>query len=67
MIITGTAYFPTRADAVAYYVPYEGSRAAAVLAVRRKLSEGQIHIGQPKLKPGETAYVSDHRWHVRSP
>lgn len=50
---TGTSYFNSFMDAVAYYKPYEGSYKAATQAVERKLRGHEIHIGRPSLKPGE--------------
>lgn len=50
---TGTSYFNSFMDAVAYYKPYEGSDADATEAVYRKLRGREIHIGRPSLKPGE--------------
>lgn len=62
--ITGTNYFPTQNDACAYYKAQEGSLKAGIAAARQKMSEGEIIIGKPVLKPGQTAFVKDHRWHV---
>jgi hypothetical protein len=54
-ITMGTAHFVTRRAAVRYYTPYEnGDIVAALDAVARKLAEGQIHIGPPALKAGQT-------------
>lgn len=57
MTTIGTAYFVSKPAAVRYYRDYEGEHAAA--AVERKLAEGQIHIGQPSLKPGQSLSVID--------
>ena len=48
----GTSHFVNRAAAIRYYRPYEGDDAPA--AVNRKLIAGEIHIGPPALRPGET-------------
>lgn len=50
----GTSHFVSRAAAIRYYRPYETE---ASQAVSRKLEEGQIHIGAPTLKIGESCYV----------
>lgn len=59
--IVGTCYFPTKADAIKYYAEYESD---AARAVEIKLKEGSIHIGKPALKPGQKAFIRDHRWHI---
>lgn len=55
----GTSYFTSRLAAIRYYRDYEDSVQAAVDAVTRKVAEGQIHIGKPTLKTGETLSVID--------
>lgn len=74
---TGTCYFPSYGAALRYYRPYEApfspdssreSRTAQVrAAVDRKLNEGEIHIGKPTLKPGETLTIEDNRYHLTRP
>lgn len=54
---TGTSHFVNKPAAVRYYRNYEYPN--AVKAVERKIAEGEIHIGQPTLKPGETLNVID--------
>ncbi len=56
-MIYGTAYFPSRTAAEAYYTPYH--YADVRRAVQRKIDEGAIHIGPPPLKPGEHAFLID--------
>lgn len=58
MTITGTCYFPSYAHAVAYYGRFGG--------VNYKIQMGEIHIGNPPLKEGETKFLKENRWHVRS-
>jgi len=53
----GTSHFVSKAAAIRYYRDTEGDNARE--AVERKLSEGEIHIGAPDLKPGETLSVID--------
>jgi len=53
----GTSHFVSKAAAIRYYRDYEGSDAKQV--VEQKIREGQIHIGRPHLKPGETLSVVD--------
>lgn len=60
----GTSYFKDRAAAVRYYRNYEGANAED--AVTRKLAEGQIHLGEPPHKPGDTLRLIDNgtRWEI---
>ena len=51
----GTSHFMSRDAAIRYYRPYHYPDTA--LAVDRKLREGEIHIGQPTAKPGESVKV----------
>jgi hypothetical protein len=53
----GTSYFVSERDAVWYYRKYEGANAKR--AVQRKLEAGEIHIGKPPLKPGDTLSLID--------
>lgn len=66
MTITGTCYFVSRAHAESYYAAYEGRNASK--AVQRKLNKGEIHIGKPPLKDGETLCLCDEgrRYSVKS-
>lgn len=67
---TGTCYFPSYGAAMRYYRPYVGVivRGAQVHELRamvdQKLNEGEIHIGKPALKPGETLSIEDNRYHI---
>jgi hypothetical protein len=56
-ITVGTSHFVSRAAAVAYYRDYGYDDTGA--AVDRKLAEGEIHIGPPTLKPGQTLGTTD--------
>lgn len=65
-MIIGTSYFPSESHAVKYYleVEFEGSKAKGIrklaqATVRRKISEGAIHIGKPEVKAGETLVTID--------
>lgn len=51
----GTSHFTTKAAAVRYYRAYEDEPSKAV---ERKLAEGQIHIGIPELRDGQSCYVN---------
>ena len=51
----GTAHFVDWQAAVRYYAPYGYDRAA----VRRKIEEGEIHLGRPPLKEGERLTIID--------
>jgi hypothetical protein len=58
MAITyGTAYFPTLAHAASYYRPYGYNDLRGT--VLRKVNAGEIHIGKPKLKPGQRLILID--------
>ena len=59
-MITGTSHFRSRAEAENYYTPYvtdvprrQRDEAARAL-VSSKLKQGEINIGKPSLKPGES-------------
>lgn len=53
-MIWGTSYFISRAAAERYYASYEDN---AARAVSRKLANGEIHIGEPPLEPGQFASI----------
>ncbi len=57
MTTYGTSYFVSVAAATRYYRPYEGQHSPA--AVSRKIAAGEIHIGKPALKAGETLSIID--------
>lgn len=67
---TGTCYFPSYGAAMRYYRPYEGVivRGAQMQDLRRsvdqKLNAGEIHIGKPELRPGDTLTIEDNRYHI---
>jgi hypothetical protein len=52
----GTSHFVSRLAAERYYSAYTSN---SVSAVKRKLAEGEIHLGKPTLKEGETLSVGD--------
>lgn len=56
---TGTSHFISETAARAYYSQYDPDLTAEELAawIRQKLQEGEIHIGEPTLKPGEKLSV----------
>ena len=53
--IIGTSHFRSEDDAVRYYWSYGLDRRD----VARKIREGEISIGQPALRDGETAILID--------
>lgn len=54
--ITGTCHFPSRAAAMAYYQPYgTGTKAE----VEKLIKCGEIVIGPPTVKAGETVVYID--------
>jgi hypothetical protein len=71
---TGTCYFPSYGAALRYYRPYclaresrRGDRTRFVrVVIDDKLNAGEIHIGKPATKPGETLSIEDNRYHVTS-
>lgn len=48
--ITGTSHFDSLTSANRYYANY----GYIAMDVSDKIKAGEIHIGQPKLKPGQT-------------
>jgi len=54
----GTNHFISFQAACDYYASYGDTRAD----VERKLRDGEIHIGQPRLKPDEHLITVDHDW-----
>jgi hypothetical protein len=53
----GTCHFTTKAAAIRYYSNYNGYNRGNRIEVERKIAEGEIYIGPPTLKPGETLSV----------
>ena len=53
----GTSHFVSLEAAIAYYLPYHYPITRE--AVSRKVSEGEINIGPPVLKPGERLTLID--------
>ena len=60
MTITGTSYLPTMHDA---YVYYYGQ--ISLEEVLYKVKMGEIHLGKPPLKPGETLFIKGNRYHIQ--
>ena len=60
----GTSYFRSLMHADFYYKGQYG--AAAFILVAEKIANGEIHIGMPPLKSGETCHLIDNgtRWAV---
>jgi hypothetical protein len=52
----GTSYFISRRTAVRYYKTHGGFTKKDV---NRKIEDGEIHIGQPPLKPGQRLVLID--------
>ncbi|OYV38946.1 MAG: hypothetical protein B7Z80_08705 [Rhodospirillales bacterium 20-64-7] len=52
----GTSHFESKDAAISYYRPYGYSNTAQ--AVERKLADGEIHIGKPEAKPGQTVTLN---------
>ena len=69
---TGTCHFSSYGAALRYYRPYcvaretrRGDRTQVVrLVVDQKLNAGEIHIGKPALKPGESLSIEDNRYFI---
>jgi len=64
MTITGTNYFPSISDARIYYSAY--GYEDTISAVFNKIQLGEIHIGKPPLKEGDTLFIKDNRYHIQS-
>lgn len=60
-IITGTANFESIFQAVRYYAEYnpKAQHDELVRYVKHKIQEGEIAIGEPDLKEGETMYINN--------
>lgn len=58
---TGTSHFVSIQAAELYYSDYIPNFSKAVVAahVANKIKSGDIHIGKPELKPGETLVICD--------
>ena len=52
----GTSHFVSKDAAVRYYRPYGYNETSRI--VEHKLKDGEIHIGEPELKNGETCYLN---------
>jgi hypothetical protein len=63
MTIIGTSYFPTRHDAIKYYSPVCDEDIGLLIDYKIKL--GEINIGKPNLKPGETLFIKDNRYFIQ--
>lgn len=60
-IIIGLPWFPSLAHAVAYYEPHGNDEDE----VRRKVKDGEIHLGTPPVRAGEVRRrVKGFRWVV---
>lgn len=55
MMIVGTSHFVSLRCALSYYAEYGVGKAG----VTRKIAEGEIHLGPPTLKTGETIRLVD--------
>ncbi len=53
----GTSHFTSLVAAIRYYKDYGYDNAKE--AVKRKIREGEIHIGRPKLKAGQSLATTD--------
>jgi hypothetical protein len=57
MTIIGTSHFTSQRAAERYYAEYGYADVKA--AVQHKLAEGEIHVGPPVLKAGQTLSLID--------
>lgn len=57
----GTSHFVSFEAALAYYREYGYGRDV----VARKLRDGEISIGKPEVKPIETLFVREGRYHIQ--
>jgi hypothetical protein len=58
MTITGTPYFISFDAAATYYAATEGGIAEGSQAAARKVEAGEIYIGRPATKQGETLSIN---------
>jgi hypothetical protein len=67
MTITGTSYFPSPAHAESYYTPYWKGLSDFDFnkIIKEKIRSGEIHIGKPALKPGQTLFIQDNRYFIQ--
>lgn len=65
MTILGTSYFVSYAMACKYYALQGDDRQA----VKRKIKEGEIHIGFPPVRPGDNIVIIDNgtRYAIQHP
>jgi len=68
MTIIGTSYFPSLSDAEIYYSPYSPdlSNRDFNSMIQGKIQSGEIYLGKPPLKPGESFFVKENRYFVQS-
>jgi len=61
MTTIGTSYFATKGHAIKYYAQHDPSATEKEIQewVDCKLENGEIHIGQPVLKTGESLNIDD--------
>ena len=66
IVTYGTPYFRSMVHAAMYYRAQYG--AAAHIIVAKKVRDGEIHIGKPPIKDGETIFLIDDgtRWAVNT-
>ena len=71
MDITGTSHFVSTHSAIEYYRPYEPNMNdwELLALIVSKLSAGEISIGKPELKPGQTLSVikGEGRYAIHTP
>jgi hypothetical protein len=63
----GTQYFRSMIHAAMYYTPQYG-RAGAMRAVEEKVKRGEIKMGMPPLRNGESCFLIDGgtRWAINT-
>jgi hypothetical protein len=66
-MITGTSYFPSKAHAESYYTPYYAGFSDFNFnkIIKEKIQSGEIHIGKPPIKPGQTLFIQDNRYFIQ--
>lgn len=65
-ITIGTCYFPHFHAAIWHFRPYEPSFSVYQMNqwIHAKIKAGEIIIGNPPLKDGQTKKLIDNRWHI---
>jgi hypothetical protein len=59
MTFTGTCYFPSIRSALIYYSDLTTKE------IELKIKAGEIYIGKPSIKEGQTIFIKDNRYFIQ--